>query len=142
MSFLRRAEVGLDAKMDLQISLLEPDAAARGETGRFGFLGQSQDADIKRPRRFFSVRRHCQLHVFNCVDFHFNHIFQVLLETDCLDGVSVEFLLSGGNEPGYASLPACSSGQRPTGGSQQAWAGCARLQTIITQRKRGDFWGA
>src|SRR5215510_67652 len=74
MRVLRRAEVGLDAKMNLQISLLEPDAAARGETRRFGLLGQSQDADIESPRRLFSVRRHCQLHVFDCVDFHFNHI--------------------------------------------------------------------
>ena len=100
MRFLRRSEVGFDAEMDLQLSLLKPDAAARGETGRFGFLGQSQDADIERSRRFLSIRRHCQLHVFDCVDFHFTHIFLGLLEADCLDGVSVEVLRRGGNDTG------------------------------------------
>src|SRR5262249_11325418 len=72
MRLLRRAEVGLDAKMNLQLSLLEPDAAALGETRWFGLLGQSKDADIERPRRFLSVRWHCQLHMFNCVDFYFH----------------------------------------------------------------------
>jgi hypothetical protein len=71
--------------MNLQISLLEPDAAARGETGRFRPLVQSQDADVKRSRRFLSARRHCQLHVFDCVDFHYSHIFLGQLEADCLD---------------------------------------------------------
>src|SRR5215470_5091700 len=85
MRFLCRSEVGLDAEMNLQTSLLEPDAASRGETGWFGLLGQSQDAGIERPRRFLSVRRHCQLHVFDCVDFHFNYIFLGLFEADCLD---------------------------------------------------------
>src|SRR5262245_20247996 len=74
MSFLRRSKVGLDAKMNLQISLLEPYAAAFGETRRFGFLVQSQDTGIERSRRFLSIWRHCQLHVFDCVDFHFNYI--------------------------------------------------------------------
>src|SRR5215813_5822417 len=85
MRFLRRAEVGLDAKMDLQFSLLEPDAAALGKTRRFRLFRQSQDAGIERPRRFLSVRRHCQLYVFDCVDFHFNYIFLGLFEADCLD---------------------------------------------------------
>src|SRR5215470_7500997 len=74
MRFLRRAEVGLDAEMNLQLSLPEPDAAARGETRRFRLLGQSQDPDVEGPRRLFSVRWHCELHVFDCVDFHFNNI--------------------------------------------------------------------
>src|SRR5262245_43688599 len=85
MRFLRRAEVGLDAKMNLQTSLLEPDAAARGETRRFGLLGQSQDACIERPRQLFFVWRHRQLHVFDSVNFHFNYIFLGLLEPDRLD---------------------------------------------------------
>src|SRR5215475_5466339 len=71
--------------MNLQISLLEPDAAARGETRWFGLLGQPQDAGIERPRRFLSVRRHCQLHMFNRVYFHFDHIILELLEAGCLD---------------------------------------------------------
>src|SRR5262245_14340264 len=65
MRFLRRSEVGLDAEMNLQFSLLEPYATALGETRRFGLLGQSQDAGIERPSRFLPVRRHCQLHVFD-----------------------------------------------------------------------------
>src|SRR5215510_9091914 len=75
MRFLRWAEVGLDAEMNFQFSLLEPGTAARGETGRFGLLGQSQDAGIERPRRLLSVRRHRQLHVFDCVNFHLTTVF-------------------------------------------------------------------
>src|SRR5262245_15843212 len=141
MRFLCRAEVGLDAKMNLQTPLLEPDAAARGETRRFGLLGQSQDAGIERPRRFLSVRRHCQLHVFDCVDFHFNYIFwdymrltalmsifrvhctlhQKALKTRsvyerkifeaCANKNHLQSILCGAR-PGYASPPACSLGGR------------------------------
>jgi hypothetical protein len=84
MRFLRRSEVGLDAEMKLQSALLEPDAATRGETRRFGLLSQSQNAGVKRPSRFLSVRRHCQLHVFDCVDFHFNYIFRDYLRLTAL----------------------------------------------------------
>src|SRR5262245_9798157 len=75
MGFHRRSEVGLDAQMNLQPFLLEPDATALGETGRFGSLSQPQNANIESPRRLLSVRRHCQLHMFNRVDFHLNSGF-------------------------------------------------------------------
>src|SRR5215467_12201559 len=74
MRLLCRAEVGLDAKMNLQLSLLKPDAAPFGEMRRFWLLSQSQDANIEGSRRILSIWRHCQLHMFDCVDFHFNRI--------------------------------------------------------------------
>lgn len=110
MSFLRRAEVGLYAKMNFQVSQFEPDAAARGEAGWFGFLGQSQDAGVERPRRFLSIRRHCQLHVFDCVDFHFNPIFRDYLRLTALVSIFVYIVLCVKRR---SKLEACAKGKYP-----------------------------
>ena len=49
MRFLRRAKVGVNAKVQPQGSSAEPHAAARGEIGRLRLFDETENACIERP---------------------------------------------------------------------------------------------
>lgn len=65
MSFLRRAEILLDSKMNLHGSALKPAAAAFRQLRRLGDFRHAQHATKERTRNRLLPGRHGELHVVN-----------------------------------------------------------------------------
>lgn len=67
-----RLEVGLDPDVDLHLAVrratAEPDPAAAGQTGRFGYLGESQQPAVERPAGVLTPWRAGEVHVVETDD--------------------------------------------------------------------------
>jgi hypothetical protein len=63
MRLAGRAEIRLDAEMDLQCTALEPAAATRCEVGRLGHLVYAERITVKGARGILAVGGHCELHM-------------------------------------------------------------------------------
>jgi len=65
MSFLRRAEVFFDAKMNLHAVALKPAPSALRQRGRLGNFLHAEQACIEPTSPVFLARRHRELNVIN-----------------------------------------------------------------------------
>jgi hypothetical protein len=70
MSLTRREKVSLDAKMNLQVTPLEPTAAALRQVERLGNLRNSKHPFVKLTRPILTTGRHRQLHMIETRDSH------------------------------------------------------------------------
>ena len=71
-----RTEVGLDAEVHLDRSVVEPAAAARREVGRLGDVRDAEEPVVERDRRVLLARRHRQLDVIDRADRHQANVAQ------------------------------------------------------------------
>jgi len=70
MRLSRRAKLGLDPKVQLNGSALEPRSAPGDETRRFWNLGQAKELTVELASQRFTTGGHRQLHVIDSVDVH------------------------------------------------------------------------
>ena len=75
--FLRRREISVDSKMQLNGASLKPDASARCEPCGFRYFSQAKQYAVKLSRLRFSASRHRQLNVVKTVNALFDHRLRI-----------------------------------------------------------------
>ena len=70
MGLSRRREILFDAKVNLQLAVFEPAAAASREIRRLGRFGDSEDAVIELPRVALSACRHREQDMIQSANAH------------------------------------------------------------------------
>ena len=70
MRLRRRTKVRLDPEMHLELPAFEPDAAAPGEVGWLGDLGNLEEPGVERARFLFLAAGHRELDVVDLENRH------------------------------------------------------------------------
>ena len=76
-----RMKIRIDAKVQPKSAAAEPRASSTGQIRGLRLLGQPEYSSVKRPRRRFLTRRHCQLDVIEADDFCHHSLPSLRLKT-------------------------------------------------------------
>jgi hypothetical protein len=100
MGFLRRTEVGVNAKMHMNIAAAEPTTSALRQSWRFRHFPESEHADVELACAVFFAARHGELDVIKAGEWSVAH------DTPLQFDSRVGFDLLWGSHANYATSPA------------------------------------